>query len=70
MSSGIFLSNQARIFFHSGRSIAEKTGRETGSYWLVCEARTLCCPSKHFDYWKVIARINSLAELYKINGGA
>jgi len=67
-TNGIFLSNQARIFFHSGRSIAEKTGRETGSYWLVCAARTI--GEQNFDYWKVIARINSLFELYKINGGA
>jgi len=70
MSSGIFLSHQARIFFHNGRLIAEKTGRETGSYWLVCAARTIVGPETNFDYWKVIARINSLFELSKINGGA
>jgi len=69
MSSGIFLSHQARIFFHNGKVIARETGRETGSYWLVCAARTIV-GEKNFDYWKVIARINSLFELYKINGGA
>jgi len=62
--AALFESHQARIFFHSGRVIAEKIGKETGSYWLVCESRN----HHGFDYWGIIARIESLTMLHKLNG--
>jgi hypothetical protein len=62
--AAIFASHQARIFYHSGRIIEEKTGRESPSYWLVCE-----CRSHHgFEYWGIVARLDSLTQLQKLNG--
>jgi len=64
--AAIFTSHQARIFFHSGRVIAEKIGKETDSYWLVCESR-----SHHgFEYWRIIVKLDSLSKLYRLNGVA
>jgi len=64
MATAVFPSHQARIFFHSGRIIEEKTGKQSPSYWLVCEWRS----HHNFEYWGIVARLDSLSKLQKLNG--
>jgi hypothetical protein len=64
MAAALFPSYQAKIFFHSGKVEQQIRGKTNGSYWLVCEARA----HHGFSYWRIIARLDSLFELEKLNG--